>query len=84
MILNFVVAMNECVVHAHPQDTLRTCVDIAFQCTRYKRNAFDGESRGWEVRDNEGRLLNEDVIVSDLTSSARERIYVNLPAGTGA
>jgi hypothetical protein len=85
VILHFVVSGNECVVHAHPQDTLRTCVDIAFMCTRYNRaygygSPHDGEDRGWEVRDDEGRLLNEDMTVADLGQN--QWIHITLPAGS--
>lgn len=88
MILKFVVNTAECIVHAHPQDSLRTCVDIAFTCTRYNRNhsfgsPHDGESMGWIVRDREGHLLDEDVEVSTLDYTA-DRIFVQLPVGANA
>jgi hypothetical protein len=81
MILNFVVNGNYCVVHAHPADALREIVDIALKCTRYTRANLQ-----WEVRDHEGRLLDESIVVSDLayTSGTDKRIYVSPRAGVGA
>ena len=83
MVFNFVVNGNDCVVHAHPADSLRMLVNIAFTCTRYKRRDQRGEDRGWEVRDNAGRLLDESVVASTLDYT-QDAIFINLPAGSGA
>jgi len=88
VILKFAVNGAECTVHAHPDDRLGQCVDIAFTCTRYTRNygyhsAHDGEPMGWEVRNAGGVLLDESTRVGDVPR-VNEIIYVNLPAGSGA
>lgn len=83
MILNFVVAGNEVVVHAHPDDHVRDVVDIALKCARYTRNANDSTPFNWEVRNDLGELLNEDDRVGDVTH-INQQIFVTLPAGTGA
>jgi hypothetical protein len=91
LIFRLVVAGNECIVHAHPRDTLREIVDIAFTCTKHNRrhgygSAYDGEDKGWQVRDNDGRLLDESMFVADLAYNVGDdkHIWITLPAGTGA
>lgn len=82
MILHLVVNGTECVVHAHPSDTLREIVDIALKFTGYARD----DQHQWETRDNDGMLLREDVTIENLAYMNHEtdRIYVSLPAGVGA